>query len=71
MREFRKMETMASGGWLSPRGVEAVNTVKRVTTIVVIVLLLAAVGWQQYQIHQVKLDVAKARRTAEFAIGAN
>lgn len=45
--------------------------VKRIMAVLAGILLLAIVGWQQYQIHQLKLDAAKAQRTAEFAIGAN
>ncbi len=29
-----------------------------------ILLLLAILGWQQYQIHEIKLEVAKLNRTA-------
>jgi hypothetical protein len=41
------------------------------TSILVIVLVLAGIGWQHYQIHQLKLDVAKAQRTGDFAIAAD
>jgi predicted negative regulator of RcsB-dependent stress response len=46
-------------------------TVKRIVTIFAVVLLLAVIGWQQYQIHQINLEVEKAQREAEFATGAN
>ena len=44
---------------------------KRIVTIFAVVLLLAVIGWQQYQIHQINLEVEKAQREAEFATGAN
>lgn len=34
------------------------------TTILPVLLLLAILGWQQYQIHEIKLEVAKLDRTA-------
>jgi hypothetical protein len=37
---------------------------KRIATIFAVLLLLAVVGWQQYQIHKIKLQVAKLDRTA-------
>ena len=43
----------------------------RIVTIFAVVLLLAVIGWQQYQIHQINLEVEKAQREAEFATGAN
>jgi hypothetical protein len=46
-------------------------TVTRIVTIFAVVLLLAVIGWQQYQIHQINLEVEKAQREAEFATGAN
>lgn len=38
------------------------------TTILPILLLLAILGWQQYQIHEIKLEVAKLDRTAADTI---
>ena len=37
---------------------------KRKATVLAVLLLLAVIGWQQYQIHQIKLQVAKLNRTA-------
>ena len=37
---------------------------KRKATALVVLVLLATIGWQQYQIHQIKLEVAKLNRTA-------
>jgi predicted negative regulator of RcsB-dependent stress response len=39
-------------------------TVTRIVTIFAVVLLLAVIGWQQYQIHQINLEVEKAQREA-------
>jgi hypothetical protein len=33
-------------------------------TVLPILLLLSILGWQQYQIHEIKLEVAKLNRTA-------
>jgi hypothetical protein len=37
---------------------------KRKATVLAVLLLLAIIGWQQYQIHEIKLKVAKLERTA-------
>ena len=37
---------------------------KRIATTFTVLLLLAVIGWQQYQIHRIKLQVAKFERTA-------
>jgi hypothetical protein len=42
---------------------------KRIATTLAAVLLLTVIGWQQYQIHQIELETAKAQRTADFAVG--
>jgi len=37
---------------------------KRIAMVFTVVALLAIIGWQQYQIHQMKLEIAKLDRTA-------
>ena len=37
---------------------------RRIATVFAVLLLLAIIGWQQYQIHKIKLQVAKLDRTA-------
>jgi hypothetical protein len=41
---------------------------KRVATVFTVLLLLAIIGWQQYQIHRIKLQIAKLNRTAADTI---
>lgn len=37
---------------------------RRIATVFAVLLLFAIIGWQQYQIHEIKLQIAKLDRTA-------
>ncbi len=43
---------------------------QKAASLLVLALFLVAAGWEQYQIRQLKMEVEKSQRTAEFAIEA-